>query len=77
MSKDAIVIVAAARTPMGGLQGDFKDLAAPALGDDLDPRVGKEHPETHPDQRVIVDQHHPGHDRSPWPEPSKAGPAIF
>ncbi|MFN3371459.1 MAG: acetyl-CoA C-acyltransferase [Sphingomonadaceae bacterium] len=27
-----IVIVAARRTPMGGFQGDFRDLAAPALG---------------------------------------------
>jgi acetyl-CoA C-acetyltransferase len=27
-----IVITAAARTPIGGFQGDFKDLAAPALG---------------------------------------------
>jgi acetyl-CoA C-acetyltransferase len=32
MATDPVVIVAAARTPMGGLQGDFKDLAAPALG---------------------------------------------
>jgi acetyl-CoA C-acetyltransferase len=29
---DPIVIAAAARTPIGGFQGDFKDLAAPALG---------------------------------------------
>ncbi|MCR6631967.1 MAG: acetyl-CoA C-acyltransferase [Magnetospirillum sp.] len=29
---DPIVIVGAARTPMGGLQGDFKDVAAPRLG---------------------------------------------
>src|SRR5712675_2285261 len=29
---DPIVIVAAARTPMGGFQGEFKDLAAPNLG---------------------------------------------
>ena len=29
---DAIVIVAAARTPMGGFQGDFASLAAPQLG---------------------------------------------
>jgi acetyl-CoA C-acetyltransferase len=29
---DDIVIVAARRTPMGGFQGDFRDLAAPALG---------------------------------------------
>jgi len=29
---DAIVIVGAARTPMGGFLGDFKDVAAPALG---------------------------------------------
>lgn len=27
-----VVIVAARRTPMGGFQGDFRDLAAPALG---------------------------------------------
>ena len=32
MSKDSIVIVGAARTPMGGLQGDFADLSASALG---------------------------------------------
>ncbi len=29
---DAIVIVGAARTPMGGFLGDFKDVPAPALG---------------------------------------------
>src|SRR5579884_316949 len=29
---DPIVIAAAARTPIGGFQGDLKDLAAPALG---------------------------------------------
>ena len=29
---DPIVIVGAARTPMGGFLGDFKDVAAPALG---------------------------------------------
>ena len=29
---DPIVIVGSARTPMGGFQGDLKDLAAPALG---------------------------------------------
>ncbi|HLJ72626.1 MAG TPA: acetyl-CoA C-acetyltransferase, partial [Roseiarcus sp.] len=29
---DPIVIVGAARTPMGGFQGDLKDVAAPALG---------------------------------------------
>ncbi|MGB8869819.1 MAG: acetyl-CoA C-acyltransferase [Rhodomicrobium sp.] len=29
---DPVVIVGAARTPMGGFQGDFKDLAAPDLG---------------------------------------------
>ena len=32
MQNDPVVIVGAARTPMGGLQGDFKSLAAPALG---------------------------------------------
>ncbi|MFL9991906.1 acetyl-CoA C-acyltransferase [Paraburkholderia sediminicola] len=32
ISHDPIVIVGSARTPMGGFQGDFKDLAAPALG---------------------------------------------
>ena len=32
MSADPIVIVGAARTPMAGLQGDFKDVAAPKLG---------------------------------------------
>jgi acetyl-CoA C-acetyltransferase len=31
-SADPIVIVGAARTAMAGLQGDFKDVAAPALG---------------------------------------------
>jgi acetyl-CoA C-acetyltransferase len=31
-SADPIVIVGAARTPMAGLQGDFKDVAAPRLG---------------------------------------------
>jgi acetyl-CoA C-acetyltransferase len=30
--RDPIVIVAAARTPIGGFQGDFKDLAASSLG---------------------------------------------
>ena len=30
--KDPIVITGAARTPMGGLQGSLKDVAAPALG---------------------------------------------
>ncbi|ARJ67136.1 acetyl-CoA acetyltransferase [Magnetospirillum sp. ME-1] len=32
MTTDPIVIVGAARTPMGGFQGDFASLAAPALG---------------------------------------------
>jgi acetyl-CoA C-acetyltransferase len=32
MSSDPIVIVGAVRTPMAGLQGDFKDVAAPNLG---------------------------------------------
>ena len=32
MQNDPVVIVGAARTPMGGLQGDFKSLAASALG---------------------------------------------
>ena len=32
MQNDPVVIVGAARTPMGGLQGDLKSLAAPALG---------------------------------------------
>ena len=32
MSKDPIVIVAAARTPLGGFQGDFAPLTAPQLG---------------------------------------------
>jgi acetyl-CoA C-acetyltransferase len=31
-SEDPIVIVSAARTPMGGFQGELKDLSAPALG---------------------------------------------
>ena len=30
MSEDPVVIVGAARTPMGGFQGDLKDVAAPA-----------------------------------------------
>ena len=29
---DPIVIIGSARTPMGGMQGDFKDVAAPKLG---------------------------------------------
>jgi len=32
MSNDPIVIVSAARTPMGGFQGDLKDFTAPQLG---------------------------------------------
>jgi acetyl-CoA C-acetyltransferase len=32
MSPDPIVIIGAARTPMGGFLGDFKDTPAPALG---------------------------------------------
>jgi acetyl-CoA C-acetyltransferase len=32
LTADPIVIVGAARTPMAGLQGDFKDVAAPQLG---------------------------------------------
>jgi len=32
MSSDPVVIVGAARTAMGGFQGDFKDLTAPQLG---------------------------------------------
>ncbi len=32
MSQDPIVIVSAARTPMGGFQGDFASLAGPQLG---------------------------------------------
>ena len=32
MSEDPIVIIGAARTPMGGFLGDFKDVSAPALG---------------------------------------------
>src|SRR6201996_3168395 len=32
MSSDPIVIVGASRTAMAGLQGDFKDVAAPKLG---------------------------------------------
>ena len=31
-ASDPIVIVGAARTPMGGFQGDFASLTAPALG---------------------------------------------
>ena len=32
MSADPIVIVGAARTPMGGFLGGLKDVTAPALG---------------------------------------------
>jgi acetyl-CoA C-acetyltransferase len=32
MSADPVVIVGSARTPMGGFQGELKDLTAPALG---------------------------------------------
>src|SRR3954470_23401215 len=32
MSNDPIVIVSAARTPMGAFQGELKDFAAPQLG---------------------------------------------
>ncbi|MBN9117338.1 MAG: acetyl-CoA C-acetyltransferase, partial [Pandoraea sp.] len=32
MQHDPIVIVSAARTPMGGLQGVFGDVTAPQLG---------------------------------------------
>lgn len=32
MTTDPVVIVGYARTPMGGFQGDFKDVAAPELG---------------------------------------------
>src|SRR5262245_62732274 len=32
MPNDPIVIVSAARTPMGGFQGELKDFAAPGLG---------------------------------------------
>src|SRR5271166_4654141 len=32
MKEDPIVIVGAARTPLGGFLGDFKDVAAPTLG---------------------------------------------
>ena len=32
MSADPVVIVGASRTPMGGLQGDFKTMTAPQLG---------------------------------------------
>jgi acetyl-CoA C-acetyltransferase len=32
MSTDPVVIVGSARTPMGGFQGDLKDVAAPRLG---------------------------------------------
>ena len=32
IANDPVVIVSAARTPMGGFQGDFKDLTAPQLG---------------------------------------------
>ena len=30
--EDSIVVVGAARTPMGGFLGDFKDVGAPVLG---------------------------------------------
>ena len=32
MNQDPVVIVGAARTPIGGLQGELKDFAAPELG---------------------------------------------
>ncbi|HWH48155.1 MAG TPA: acetyl-CoA C-acetyltransferase, partial [Burkholderiales bacterium] len=32
MANDPIVIVSAARTPMGALQGELKDFSAPQLG---------------------------------------------
>ena len=32
IANDPVVIVSAARTPMGGFQGDFKGLTAPQLG---------------------------------------------
>ncbi len=32
MQNDPVVIVSAARTPMGAFQGELKDLAAPQLG---------------------------------------------
>ncbi len=32
MTADPVVIVGAARTPMGGFQGELKDVPAPALG---------------------------------------------
>ena len=32
MGEDPIVITGAARTPMGGFQGELKDATAPALG---------------------------------------------
>ncbi|MDH1162200.1 hypothetical protein N5C55_28850, partial [Pseudomonas otitidis] len=32
MNHDPIVIVSAARTPMGGFLGDFKDMTAAQLG---------------------------------------------
>ena len=32
MSQDPVVIVGMARTPMGGFQGDLKDVPAPQLG---------------------------------------------
>src|ERR1700748_1162993 len=32
MTTDPVVIVGAARTPMGGFQGELKDVAAPKLG---------------------------------------------
>ena len=32
MSTDPIVIVGMARTPMGGFQGELKDVTAPQLG---------------------------------------------
>ena len=40
-ASDAIVIVGAARTPMGGFLGDFKDVTAPALGARGDLRRGR------------------------------------
>ena len=32
MQNDPVVIVGAARTPMGGFQGDFRNVTAPELG---------------------------------------------
>ena len=43
MSADPIVIVSAARTPIGGLLGDFASLAAHQLGAVAIKEIGRAH----------------------------------